>query len=181
MSGNASERVAANGRSLPALTYSIDEDKVANIMLRQEGLCPAFYEAAPAVKHNAAIVAVEVRTHVSSKTPIGCCGAGAVAWARLRSSIPGQKRTASSPAGLASSVILLFALLEDGQWAVGAREESRSGGALSMLRPSDGRPRRDARSHHIVVTRRDLWDPIASILCGCPLRRGEGGRCRVAA
>jgi len=46
MSGNASERVAANGRSLPALTYSIDEDKVANIMLRQEGLCPAY---APAV------------------------------------------------------------------------------------------------------------------------------------
>src|SRR5262249_39124170 len=80
--------------------------------------------------------------HCSLLAPRGVCREGYVA------AVPGG--------GLTSSVILLFALFEDGRWAVGAREESRRGGAPSMLRPSDCRPRRDARSHHIVVTRRDL-------------------------
>jgi hypothetical protein len=149
---------------------------------RQLGLYTAFYEAAPAVKHNVAIVVVDARTHVSSKTPIGCCGAGAVAWARLRSSIPGQKRTASSPAGLASSAILLFALFEETGSGPSAHERSRGvvGRSLCCGRPTVGQggTRAPTTSWSLDET---SGIPIASILCGCPLRRGEWGRRRVAA
>src|SRR2546427_11664214 len=65
----------------------------------------------------------------------------------------------------ASSVILLFALVEGRDVAVGARGESRSGGAPSTLRLFTLRPSQHARSHHI-VTLRDLW------MTTVPLSRG---------
>ena len=54
---------SGKNRSLPRSDHAGERDRREG-MFRQEGLYPVFYEAAPAVKLNAAIVAVEARTHV---------------------------------------------------------------------------------------------------------------------